>query len=55
MKLSSVLLIDKNVFPKPSKIAVVGTGTYNEQGKQQTQEETLMDTQLAVSLVGMTH
>lgn len=33
MKLSSVLLIDKNVFPKPSKIAVVGTGTYNEQGK----------------------
>lgn len=36
MKLSSVLLIDKNVFPKPSKIAVVGTGTYNEQGKTNT-------------------
>lgn len=31
MKLSSVLLIDKNVFSKPAKIAVVGTGTYNLQ------------------------
>lgn len=36
MKLSSVLLIDKNVFSKPAKIAVVGTGTYNEQGKTNT-------------------
>lgn len=31
MKLSSVYLIDKNVFSKPAKIAVVGTGTYNLQ------------------------
>jgi len=36
MKLSSVYLIDKNVFSKPAKIVVVGTGTYNEQGKTNT-------------------